>query len=495
MEGTGMVALVVVGILAILVIFIMIWASRYIKVGPNEVLVISGLRHRVQDPDGTVSTVGYRIVKGGGAFVIPIVEKADILSLELLTLDVKLPEVYSVTGVPVTVDGVAQIKVKGDDISIATAAEQFLSKRQDQIMEIALQTIEGHLRAIIGTMTIEEIYKNREVFAQRVQEVAGRDMANMGMTVVSFTLRDIRDSQGYLDALGKPRIAAVRRDATIAQAEADRDATIKTAQATQAAQEAKYAAEAEIACAKRDFEMKQAEYQASVNQKKAESDLSYDLQKFKTQQIVKEQEVQVQVIEKQKMIDVQEKEILRKERELQAQVQKPADAEKYKIQAMAEAQRFKLQAEATGEAEAKKSLGLGEAEAEKAVGMAKASVIQATGEAEAAAMAKKAQAWGAYNEAAIVQILIEKLPEITRAVSEPLAKTEKIVIVNLDNASGGVGASKVTKDVANIIAQVPPLVEALSGVDLTQLAAKLPGLLAKKGETPPKQDKPKGKEA
>src|SRR5476651_1040906 len=185
-----------------------------------------------------------------------------------LTLICATPSTFK--GVPVKVDGVAQIKVKGDDVSIATAAEQFLSKATDDIKSIAMQTLEGHLRAILGTMTVEEIYQNRDAFAAKVQEVAAGDMANMGLTIVSFTIRDIRDTQGYLDALGKPRIAQVKRDAVIAQAEADRDSVIRSAQAGQAGQEAKFAADTKVAEAKRDYEMSVAGYNASVNQKKAE---------------------------------------------------------------------------------------------------------------------------------------------------------------------------------------------------------------------------------
>src|SRR6266566_5260819 len=196
--------LVIGGVAAFLFVFFMfiaIWASRYTKVGPNQVLVISGRRHRITDPDGTARDIGFRIVKGGGVFVWPVYEKVDILSLELLTIDVQTPEVYTSKGVPVRVDGVAQIKVKGDDISIATAAEQFLSKATDEIKNIATQTLEGHLRAILGTMTVEDIYQNRDAFASKVHEVAAGDMANMGLSIVSFTIRDIRDSQGYLEAL------------------------------------------------------------------------------------------------------------------------------------------------------------------------------------------------------------------------------------------------------------------------------------------------------
>src|SRR5580700_3495737 len=267
--GLAILAALVVAVVFFLLIILIL--SRYTKVGPNQVLIVSGRKHRLEDG----SSVGFRIVKGGGTFVYPVLEKVDLLSLELLTIDVQTPEVYTSKGVPVKVDGVAQIKVKGDDVSIRTAAEQFLGKAQDEIRNIATQTLEGHLRAILGTMTVEEIYQNRDAFASKVQEVAAGDMANMGLSIVSFTIRDIRDGQGYLDALGKPRIAQVKRDATIAQAEADRDAMIRSAQATQAGQEAKYIADTRIAEAQRDYQTNVASYQATVNQKKAEADLAY----------------------------------------------------------------------------------------------------------------------------------------------------------------------------------------------------------------------------
>jgi len=464
--------------LAIVVVFILcilIWANRYVKVGPNEVLVISGRRRRMRDASGEIKSVGFRIVKGGGAFVWPVIEKSDILSLEVMTLEVKPPETYCITGAPLMVDGVAQIKVKGDDISIATASEQFLSKGTRQIMEIALQTVEGHLRAIVGTLTIEDIYKNRDMFSQKVQEMASSDMANMGLHIVSFTLREIRDSQGYLDALGKPRIAQVKRDATIGEAEAERDATIKSAQANQAGQEAKYEAETHIAEANRNYEMKVAEYQASINEKKAAADLAYDLQKYKTSQLVKKEEVSVDLVEKENRIKVQEQEILRKVKELAATVERPADAEKYRVTMLAEAERARIQTEAEGKAKAIQQVGVGEAEARRAKGLAEAQVIQAQGEAEAEAMHKKADAWQRYNEAAMTQMVLDKLPEIARAVAEPLGKIDRMVVINGSDGSGG--ASRITGDVTNIIAQLPPLVEALTGVDLTDVVKQVPKLL------------------
>jgi flotillin len=479
-------AIAIFGIVLVIFLFAMVWASRYTKVGPNEVLVVSGRRHRLTDGSGQTFTRGFRIVKGGGTFIVPVVEKSDVLSLELLTIDVQTPEVYTSKGVPVRVDGVAQIKVKGDDVSIATAAEQFLSKRTEDIKSIAMQTLEGHLRAILGTMTVEDIYQNRDAFASKVQEVAAGDMANMGLGIVSFTIRDIRDSQGYLEALGKPRIAQVKRDAQIAQSEADRDAMIKSAQAQQAGQEAKFAADSKIAEAQRDYQANLAQYTATVNQKKAEADLAYDLQRFKTGQLVKAEEVQVAIIEKQKQIELQQQEILRKQRELEATVQKPADAERYRVEALANATKFQLETEAAGAAEAAKAkgfanadvakaAGMAEAEANKARGLAEADVIEAQGAATAEAMRLKAESYKQYNEAAIIELIVRVLPELAGKVSEPLSKMEKMIVISSGDGAGA-GASKLTGDITHILAQLPPLLESLTGVKFEKLVEQVPAL-------------------
>jgi len=483
--GFASTASAIIGILLVIFLFGAVWASRYTKVGPNEVLVVSGRKHRFTDVNGQVGVRGFRIVKGGGTFILPVIEKSDVLSLELLTIDVQTPEVYTSKGVPVKVDGVAQIKVKGDDISIATAAEQFLSKAVEDIKNIATQTLEGHLRAILGTMTVEDIYQNRDQFAQKVQEVAAGDMANMGLGIVSFTIRDIRDSQGYLEALGKPRIAQVKRDAQIAQAEADRDAMIKSSQAQQAGQEAKFAADSKIAESKRDYESNLAQYAATVNQKKAESDLAYDLQRYKTGQLVKAEEVQVSIIEKQKQIELQQQEILRKQRELEAQVQKPADAERYRVETLANATKFQLETEAAGAAAAAKATGfasadvaratgLAEAEANKAKGLAEAAIIEAQGSATAEAMRLKAESYKQYNEAAVIELIVRILPELAGKISEPLARMEKMIVINSGDAGGG--ASKVTGDVTQIIAQLPPVLEALTGLKFEKLMEQVPAL-------------------
>jgi flotillin len=321
----------VLAVLVVIVFFIGlgIYASRYTKVAPNKVMVISGGRgKRIRMHDGETRKIGFRMIKGGGTFVWPILERVDMLSLEIMTIDVKTPEVYTSQGVAVIVDGVAQIKIKGDDVSIATAVEQFLNKSSVEISSVAQQTLEGHLRAILGTLTVEEIYRNRDAFAQRVQDVAATDLANMGLAIISFTIRDVRDSQGYLDALGKKRIAEVKRDAAIGEAEAARDATIKSAAFRQEGETAKFEAETKIAQSNRDYEIQVASYTKDVNTQKAEADLAYELQKNIALRKVREQQVEVEIVEKTKRIELEQKEIERKSKELEATVQRPADATK-----------------------------------------------------------------------------------------------------------------------------------------------------------------------
>jgi flotillin len=498
-----------------------VYRALYRRVGPNEVLVISGGKgEMVTDDHGERHRLGFRIIKGGGGLINPFTERVEIISLELITLDIVTPEMYTKQGVPIKVDGVAQIKVRGDDVSIRTSAEQFLNKSREEIKNIAYQTVAGHLRAILGTLTVEEVYAAHEAFAQRVAEVSAGDLSNMGLEVVSFTIREISDSRGYLEAIGKTRIAEVKRDAQIGEAEANRDATIRAAQATQEAATAKYIADTKVAEADRDYQLKAAEYLATVNQKKAEADLAYDLQKYKTEQAVREQSVQVQIVEKQKQAELEEMEIKRKEKELISTVQRPAEAERTRIQTVAEAEQFRLKTTALGQAEAAKTTGFaqaevvqrtGEAEAEsnkvrglaeadvnrakamaeaasieakglaeaktvQAKGLAEAESVKAQGLAEALAMSKRAEAYRSYNEAAVAQMFIEKLPDIAQAVSAPLSKIDKIVMVNTNGGEGGIGASRITNEVTNIMAQVPPVIEAMTGIKLSDLMKGVPGL-------------------
>jgi flotillin len=460
--------LIIIGIvIVVLAVVIIALAKQYRKVGPNEVLIISGGRMRkVTDPDGTVRKIGYRMSVGGGTFVKPFIEQVQVLPLEIYTLNIKTPEVLTSQGVHIVAEATAQVKISSEESMVRKAAEQFLSSGAQGIKDVSYSVLEGYMRAVLGAMTVEEIYQNREKFADKVIQESQKDFARMGLEILSFALKDISDTQGYLAALGQPQIAQVKMNAAVAQAETDKEASIKAAQARKDGDIAKLKAEVEIAKANRDYESQRAQFQADINQKRAVADFSYDLEKFRLSQQIKKEESQVKLIEKQQAIKIEEMEILRKEKELEASVKKAADANKYQSQAEAEAESYRIEAEAKAKAEAQKLEGMAEAE-----------LIKAKGAAEAEAMKQKAESWKDYNEAAVYKMIIDALPELARAVSEPLSKIEKIVLVG--GSDGSAGVSKITEQVAQVLAQLPTVVESLSGVDLKKLLEKLPG---QKGE-------------
>jgi flotillin len=374
---TWQAVLIAAGILFVVFVLAGYWASRYKKVGPNQVLVVSGRRHTAVNPvTGQKESVGFRVVRGGGTVILPVVERIDVLSMEILTIEVEVRGVYTIQGVPVSVDGVAQIKIRGEETAIRTAAEQFLSKGPDGIVYVAHETLAGHLRAILGMLTVEEIYKDRDAFAQKVLEVSGSDMANMGLEIVSFVIKDIRDDKEYLESLGRTRTAEVKRDAvkgeaeaqrdaTIAQANAARDATIQSAEARQEGETAKYRAETKIAQAQKDYRVQKAEYDAASNRSEVQAELARTLQERITNQEIMAQEVQIEVVAKQKQIEVQEQEVQRKARELEATVEKPAEAERYRIETLANAKKYQTETEAAGDAEATRLHGEGKAAGDK----------------------------------------------------------------------------------------------------------------------------------
>ncbi len=450
--------LVIAGAITVFLAFILLLMAKfYCKVGPNQVLVISGGRKRtVEDVDGRVKKVGYRLHLGGGTFLLPFIEKADTLPLDVVDLPVKTPEVLTSEGVPIMVDATAQVKVKSDDQSIRKAAEQFLACGIEGIRKVAGNVIEGQVRSLIGTKRAVEIFRGRREFGEDLEKLAQKDFDKMGLELISFALKDISDNQGYLESMGKPEIAAVKRDATVAQAEAEKDALIKSAEAKKLGDIAKLKAEAEIAKIAWENDAKKSMSQMEVHKVKAKADLSYDLERYKVSQEVKREEYNVKRIEKEEAIKVEEQEVLRKEKELEATVVKPAQARKLQEQAEADAQYYRMGAESRSRATAIKAEG--EANADK---------TRLQGEAEAEAMHKKAQAWSNYNQAAIYQMVMDVLPELAKSVSEPLSKVDKIVVFGGQN--GDLGTSKVTREVSNILTQLPDLVEAMTGVDIKKI--------------------------
>jgi flotillin len=445
--------LILIGIIIIvLALLILLIAKQYKKVGPNEVLIISGRKRTVVEPDGTRRRVGYRYRLGGGTFVMPFLETVDTLPMEVITLLIKTPEVLTHGGVPIMAEASAQVKIGSSDPAIRIAAEQFLGLGKDGIRDVAMNVLEGKVREIIGTMTIEEIYRGRQEFNDRVVHATHEDFGLMGLQLLSFSLKDISDTQGYLDALSKPLISAAKREAAIAEAETEKEAIIKSSQARKEGEVARLQAEALIAKAQWENEAKKSESQVMVNQRKAQADFSYELERNRLSQEIKREEAKVRMVEKEQAIKIEELEIQRREKELEANVLKPSDARKYQIKSEAEAEEFRIQAEARGKAEAMKLEG--QAEAQR---------IKEKGVAEAEAMLKKSQAWEKYNEAAVLESYMKVLPEVAKAVSEPLSKVDKIVVFGGDKS---LGTTKITAQVAEVLAQVPEVVKALTGADI-----------------------------
>lgn len=417
--------------------------------GPNEAMVVSGCCHTRP-----------MIIVGGRAWVFPCLQQVQKISLNTMTLQIQSDHVYTQLGVPVSVTGVAQVKVQGQNAEMLQAAcQQFLGKREEDIRRIALETLEGHQRAIMGNMTVEEIYKDRKKFAKAVFEVSSSDLINMGISIVSYTIKDISDNEGYLRALGMPRTAQVKRDARIGEAEARRDAGIKEAIAEEQRLAARYVNDIEIAKAQRDFELKKAAYDQEVQSKKAQSDLAYSLQAAKTKQAIKEEEMQVTVVERAQKIQIQEQEIVRRERELDSKVRKPAEAEKYRLEKLAEANKNRIVLEAQAEASAVEMKGEAEAFA-----------VEAKAKAEAEQMARKADAWKQYEDAAVVDMVLEMLPKVAAEIAAPLAQTKAVKMVSI--GKGDVGAAKLTGEVLDVMERLPKTVEGLTGVNMTKAMSK-----------------------
>ena len=458
--------LMIVGLFLIGTLF-----SRLIrKAGPHQALIVYGFR-------------GTRIIKGRGTLIFPMIETARELSLELMSFDVApQQDLYTMQGVAVTVEAVAQIKVKSDPESIQTAAEQFLTKTDQNREALIRLVMEGHLRGIIGQLTVEQIVKEPEMMGDRMRTTCAGDMNKMGLEVISFTIKEVRDKNEYIANMGRPDIARVKRDADVATAEAERDTAIKRAQALREAAISKAQFDQERVLAEtlslakqseaqRDLDIKKAEYLETVKRQQAQADKAYEIQTNVMQQQVIAEQVKVLQIEKEQEIKVQDAEIQRRERELIATVLKPAEIEGRRIQTLATAERQRLISEAEGRASAIRTQG--EAEAE---------ITFKKGEAEAKAMNVKAVAFQEWNQAAVVDKLISSMPEIVRALASPLQNVDRITIVSTGGETAGM--NKITGDLAAMAAQVPALFETLSGMKMSELLGKVKSI----GDVTPKSD-------
>jgi flotillin len=487
MDPIVLIGIGVAALLIVVFIVLRIYFSWLHKVGPNQALIVSH-GNKVD------------VVTGGSRFVNQLTTRWQELSLELMSFDVAPPQdLYTTQGVAVNVEAVTQIKVRSDLESIKTAAEQFLSKSQADRDNLIRLVMEGHLRGIVGQLTVEELVKDPENVGAKMLKTVTPDMEKMGLQVISFTIKDVRDKNDYISNMGRPQIVEIRKNADIAAAMAARDTQIQQANASREAAVAKSIADQERvkaeteslalqAQSQRNLALKKAEFDAEVKKQQASADKAYDIQANTTQQQVVVEAVKVTQIEREGQIKVQQAEIQRRELELQATVQKSAEAERRRVETVAEAERQRTILEAQGQADAAKAKGLGDAEATRArglaeaeiiqaKGMAEAEVIRAKGEAEADAMKVKAAAYHEYNQAAVLDKLITGMPEIVRALAEPLSKVDKVTIVSTgDGANGGMGASRLTSDIMNMAAQVPALFELLSGANMGDLMNRVPGM-------------------
>jgi flotillin len=435
-------------------------ARLYRKAGPHEALIIYGFG-------------GTRVVKGHGAIVWPMVQICRELSLELMSFDVApQQDLYTKQGVAVTVEAVAQIKVKSDVESILTASEQFLTKTDQEREGLIRLVMEGHLRGIIGQLTVEEIVKQPEMVGERMRATCADDMSKMGLEVISFTIKEVRDKNEYITNMGKPDVARIKRDADVATAEAERDTAIKRAlaqresavakaQADQERVQAETLSQAKQAEAQRDLEVKKAQYLEVTKKQQAQADKAYDIQANIMQQQVIAESVRVQQVEKEGQVKVQEAEINRRERELIATVLKQAEIERQRIETLALAEKQRLMAEAEGHASSIRQQG--EAEAE---------IIFKKGEAEAKAMNVKAEAFQEYNQAAVIDKLLTGLPEVVKALASPLANVDRITVVSTGNGEAA-GLNKITGDLTKMAAQVPALFETLTGMNVGDMLGKV----------------------
>jgi flotillin len=478
----------VLGLVALLVVIGLTIASRYRVAGPNEAFIVTGRKgnKQVKNPEtGEISTdlSGQKVVMGGGAFVVPFVQRLHILDLSSRRIMVQIRGAVSGQGVKLNLDGVAIVKVGGNEDSIRAAAQRFLTQ-QEEIETFTQETLAGSLRSIVGSLTVEQIIRDRAAFAQRVADESESSLTGQGLVLDTFQIQDITDDGSYLADLGRPESAKVGQIAAIAEAEA-----------RQAAEQARIKAEEEIAVSQRQLALRQSEIKAETDAAAAQAAAAGPLaQADRDQAILTEQE------------KVAVRQAALKERQLDTEVRKPADAERYKVEQEAEASRNAAiagadarkaasiaaaqadaeQARLSGEAEkarrsaladaeavegqrrgeADKALRVAQAEATRAEGEAQADAILATGRAEAEAMNKRADAFARYNEAAVLQMLVEVLPQVAREVAAPMAAIDELTVISTD------GAAALPKQVTDNLTQTMAMLKSTTGVDLQAIVER-----------------------
>ncbi|GGJ84657.1 flotillin [Streptomyces camponoticapitis] len=449
------VIIAVAGAVVLLVLLALVVITRYKVAGPSEAFIITGRRGKSStDPvTGRVSTdnSGQKVVVGGGVFVVPFVQQKFTLDLSSRHIPVAVRGAVTLRGVKAHLEGVAIVKVGGNEDAIRAAAQRFL-RQQKGIVGFTQEVLSGALRAIVGRMAVEDIIRDRAAFAGQVAEEAEASLSGQGLILDAFQIQDITTEGSYLEDLGRPEAARARQEADIAEAIAKR-----------ASEQARLKAAEEIAVAERTFYLKQAEIKVETEAAKAKANAAGPLaEAARQQEVLGEQE------------KVAQRQAALTDRQLDTQVRKPADAARYQAEQEAEARRIAQVKEAEADAERSRLTGEGEklrraalAEAVRIEGEAEADAITARGTAEAGAMQKKADAFARYGDAAVLQMLVEVLPAVVGKAAEPLSAIDKLTVISTD------GASRLSRTVTDNVAQGMELLTSTTGVDIGELLKNL----------------------
>ena len=441
-------------IAVIVVLAVLLLSIGYLKAPPDTAYIISGMGKK-------------RILIGKAGWRIPFLERVDKLSLQVMTVDVKTSEAVPTNEfINVMVDGVANVKVSSDPVLLTRAAEALLGMKQNELIAMVTQVLEGNMREIVGSVGLKEMVQDRQGVAKKITENVVPDMQKLGIEVVNFNIQNFRDNAGTIENMGIDNVEQIRKNAQIAKANAQRDIAIATAQAQQEANAVKVDADKKIAEQNAELSVQQAEMQVRADTKKAEADAAYSIQQESQRKTIEITRANADIARREKEAELAEKEIALKERQLDADVKKAADAKKYQAEREAEAMLIRRQREA----EAQKYEALQQAEAKKAEADAaryameqEAEGIRARGLAEAEAIEKKAEAQKRMGEASIIEMYLSALPEVVKNAAAPLAQTDKIVMYGDGNSS------KLVRDVMNSSNQILEGLKEATGVDLSDL--------------------------
>lgn len=459
---------IVIGAVAVLLLLILV--CGYVKASPDKAYIISGLRKK---PKTLIGRAGIRI---------PFLEKKDELSLQLIPIDVKTSNaVPTADYININVDAAVNVKISDKPEKLNLAAQNFLNKKTDYVAQVAREVLEGNMREIVGRMNLEEMVSDRQKFANLVKENAEPDLGEMGLDIVSFNVQNFVDGNGVIENLGVDNIVKIQKNAAISRADSEKEIAKAKANAQREANDAQIAAQTVIAERENELAIKKAELKKVADIKQAEADAAYEIQKEEQRKTIEITSANANIAKQEREILLKQKEAEVMEQTLDAEVKKKAEADKFARQQKAEAELFERQRKAEAEkfekekeaeamriqAEATMYAKTQEAEGIRKVGEAEAKAIEAKGIAEAQAMEKKAEAMKLYGQAAMVEMIVKALPEMARAIAEPLAAIDKVTII--DGGSGDNGVSSMSSYVPNVLAKTIESVKETTGLDIVDI--------------------------